>query len=260
MRNKSLTRRSCDLLVLCGINVRFQTVSPTQGQVAHALLTRPPLIRGRSPVTVRLECVMHAASVHPEPGSNSRANCILTALAVEILCRACLALFTCLSMSPSRDRIEISFKEIRDSFALAFACTLISCCSIVNDPRQISLPLRVLRDSIIIPHLFPFVKRFLKSFLKNFRIFQKPFNCSFQAGGEVPDYYITSSCVCQEVFQKFFQLFSRFFFGAVFRSRSWRPLVDSPAARQLAYYSTFVSICQAFFDKFFQFGAVVSLS
>ena len=28
---------------LCGINVRFQTVSPTQGQVAHALLTRPPL-------------------------------------------------------------------------------------------------------------------------------------------------------------------------------------------------------------------------
>ena len=64
--------------MLCGINVRFQTVSPTQGQVAHALLTRPPLIRGRSPVTVRLECVMHAASVHPEPGSNSRANCIQT--------------------------------------------------------------------------------------------------------------------------------------------------------------------------------------
>ena len=29
--------------MLCGINVRFQTVSPTQGQVAHALLTRPPL-------------------------------------------------------------------------------------------------------------------------------------------------------------------------------------------------------------------------
>ena len=26
--------------------------------------------------SVRLECVMHAASVHPEPGSNSRINCI----------------------------------------------------------------------------------------------------------------------------------------------------------------------------------------
>ena len=25
------------------ISVRFQTLSPTQGQVAHALLTRPPL-------------------------------------------------------------------------------------------------------------------------------------------------------------------------------------------------------------------------
>ena len=28
--------------------------------------------------TVRLECVMHAASVHPEPGSNSLISCITT--------------------------------------------------------------------------------------------------------------------------------------------------------------------------------------
>ena len=43
MRNKSLVIKPCDSITLCGINVRFQTVSPTQGQVAHALLTRPPL-------------------------------------------------------------------------------------------------------------------------------------------------------------------------------------------------------------------------
>ena len=43
MRNKSLITEPCDSVMLCGINVRFQTVSPTQGQVAHALLTRPPL-------------------------------------------------------------------------------------------------------------------------------------------------------------------------------------------------------------------------
>ena len=46
-------------------------------QVTHALLTRPPLgilksIRKlQSKYLVRLACVRHAASVHPEPGSNS---------------------------------------------------------------------------------------------------------------------------------------------------------------------------------------------
>ena len=47
-------------------------------QVTHALLTRPPLSQITSPPErikakrfVRLACVRHAASVHPEPGSNS---------------------------------------------------------------------------------------------------------------------------------------------------------------------------------------------
>ena len=63
--------------MLCGISVRFQTLSPSERQVTHALLTRPPLnliLLGRSLVKlgpVRLACVRHAASVHPEPGSNS---------------------------------------------------------------------------------------------------------------------------------------------------------------------------------------------
>ena len=63
---------------LCGISSRFQLLSPCTGQVTHALLTRPPLsncIRHpegiRSQLFVRLACVRHAASVHPEPGSNS---------------------------------------------------------------------------------------------------------------------------------------------------------------------------------------------
>ena len=45
------------------------------GQVPHALLTRPPLSFKESKLPfgfVRLACVKHAASVHPEPGSNSR--------------------------------------------------------------------------------------------------------------------------------------------------------------------------------------------
>jgi hypothetical protein len=34
---------SCDTKILCGIIVRFQTLSPSERQVPHALLTRPPL-------------------------------------------------------------------------------------------------------------------------------------------------------------------------------------------------------------------------
>ena len=33
----------CGLVVLCGISNCFQLLSPSVGQIAHALLTRPPL-------------------------------------------------------------------------------------------------------------------------------------------------------------------------------------------------------------------------
>ena len=53
-------------------------------QVTHALLTRPPLSHKRLQTEViclkcfvRLACVKHAASVHPEPGSNSHKNVFL---------------------------------------------------------------------------------------------------------------------------------------------------------------------------------------
>ena len=68
----------CGITGLCGISSRFRLLSPCTGQVTHALLTRPPLSnmvrhpeRIRSVLFVRLACVRHAASVHPEPGSNS---------------------------------------------------------------------------------------------------------------------------------------------------------------------------------------------
>ena len=73
-------------MTLCGISSRFQLLSPTERQVAHVLLTRPPLshkVRHSEEISskcfVRLACVRHAASVRPEPGSNSLKNCIKTA-------------------------------------------------------------------------------------------------------------------------------------------------------------------------------------
>ena len=38
-----LITESCGSVMLCGINVRFQTVFHSERQVTHALLTRPPL-------------------------------------------------------------------------------------------------------------------------------------------------------------------------------------------------------------------------
>ena len=75
---------SCGTYMSCGISTSFPVLSPSARQVAHALLTRPPLScsnasrRINSNNSVRLECVRHAASVHPEPGSNSLNNCIKT--------------------------------------------------------------------------------------------------------------------------------------------------------------------------------------
>ena len=56
-----------------GISPGFPGLSPCAGHVAHALRTLPPvaaiaLLRRAAP---RLACVRPAASVHPEPGSNS---------------------------------------------------------------------------------------------------------------------------------------------------------------------------------------------
>ena len=38
-----LIEESCNPSILCGISGRFQPLFPTAGQVAHALLARPPL-------------------------------------------------------------------------------------------------------------------------------------------------------------------------------------------------------------------------
>ena len=57
-------------------------------QVTHALLTRPPLsipidsseasfVGLRESYSVRLACVKHAASVYPEPGSNSQIKFVI---------------------------------------------------------------------------------------------------------------------------------------------------------------------------------------
>ena len=60
--------------LVSGIRPSFPGLSQSRGQVAHVLLTRSPLGVTRcchQVVLARLACIKHAASVHPEPGSNS---------------------------------------------------------------------------------------------------------------------------------------------------------------------------------------------
>uniref|UniRef100_M1BT56 Unknow protein n=1 Tax=Solanum tuberosum TaxID=4113 RepID=M1BT56_SOLTU len=53
------------------IALPFPAVVPLPRAGSYALLTRPPLETPFPVFPVRLACVKHAASVHPEPGSNS---------------------------------------------------------------------------------------------------------------------------------------------------------------------------------------------
>ena len=88
-----LITEPCGSVISCGISVLFRTLSPSERQVTHALLTRPPLFHysvGRSlrhNFIVRLACVRHAASVRPEPGSNSL-KIVSNRFRVQIIFRA----------------------------------------------------------------------------------------------------------------------------------------------------------------------------
>ena len=71
-RNSLIILR-CLGIILSGINLSFERLSPSMGQVGYVLLTRAPvathaLLHRAAP---RLACVKPVASVHPEPGSNS---------------------------------------------------------------------------------------------------------------------------------------------------------------------------------------------
>ena len=74
-------------------------------QVTHALLTRPPLSHKKLHSEeislrcfVRLACVRHAASVHPEPGSNSHVK-VLSSFRTTLGCSSRYYCFRFVSFS-----------------------------------------------------------------------------------------------------------------------------------------------------------------
>ncbi len=74
MGRRPLHRRTCAFPLscasLCGLSGRFRPATPPpQWAHSHVFLSRAPLRPRRD--RVRLACIRHAASVRPEPGSNS---------------------------------------------------------------------------------------------------------------------------------------------------------------------------------------------
>ena len=73
--------------MLWSIRPRFHGLSSCNGHVAHALRTLAPVAGNvlLHPAAPRLACVKPAASVHPEPGSNSSLYILLKLLAPALL-------------------------------------------------------------------------------------------------------------------------------------------------------------------------------
>ena len=95
-RVAALVVRGCPRNTLWDISTSFPVFCPCTGQVAHVLRTRTPLVtKALLPrVTVRLACIKPAASVHPEPGSNSPLYlslfCFCLFRAFDLFCLLCL--------------------------------------------------------------------------------------------------------------------------------------------------------------------------
>ena len=102
-------------------------------QVPHALLTRPPLASAslhpegiRPTRLVRLACVKHAASVHPEPGSNSHVN-IEISLWPDLIWHFLLFVWVVLFKGPSKDLTSFKQSLFRSRIFRLMVISLFSC-------------------------------------------------------------------------------------------------------------------------------------
>jgi hypothetical protein len=142
---------SCGVVKVSGINPGFPGLSRSSGQVAHVLLTRSPL---RHTVTydqvcvARLACIRHAASVRPEPGSNSPTYIHFPCEHGEILSFECCIpqlnrnhdsfgsrASASRRMLPTR-AFDACLRDVgrRTGFGLGSACWFLARCSVVKEP------------------------------------------------------------------------------------------------------------------------------
>ena len=203
--------------MLCGISVCFRTLFHSQGQVAHALLTRPPLSwkivtrRIWSDNSVRLECVRHAASVHPEPGSNSRKYSIYSPFGLHInlssFCSAlllfCKSFYFLFGIASS---LHFSLQFLVYFVTLYFlSLSYISIWCVVQFSRIKGRSI-LLRCTWCSPAPTAALRAVRVSALNT----RKSYLPCHPSRGQ-PVHYTTCLYSCQGVFQTFFEFFSTFF-------------------------------------------------
>ena len=103
-----------------GVNRPFGRLSPCGGQVAYALLTRPPLAAKilLSRAAARLACVRPAASVYPEPGSNSSLYKIVLISGFSGVQSFCLFYALCLLSIKFFSNIVGEFSPVESCFSV----------------------------------------------------------------------------------------------------------------------------------------------
>ena len=101
-------------------------------QVTHALLTRPPLShktlhpeRIKVRCFVRLACVRHAASVHPEPGSNSHVK-VLSSFRTTLGCSSRYYCFRFVSFSETSYLLK-NFRGLVHCLVIIVLCCFLIC-------------------------------------------------------------------------------------------------------------------------------------
>ena len=114
LRPRSFLPDGCPSGRAWGITRRFHRLSPGKGLVAYALRTRAPLSKPRRASSVRLACIRPAASVHPEPGSNSSLYYCCTKLISCLGLRYCFIKFTLLA-SYAGYRLSKNFRALPSS-------------------------------------------------------------------------------------------------------------------------------------------------
>ena len=169
---------------------------------------------------------MHAASVHPEPGSNSRNHGIKTfRRMIQSVCFRVflLAFVLLLKSSNSLERIyEIMFAHTK-LICFVLHLLLFSFQRSMR-PADPALPVRI-----------PSVPL-----------------CAFSL--RQPIYYTTFRSVCQGVFEKFFEVFFKPLF--LLPSSPVFQRYPCPFTGALDYYTTFLPVCQVGFEKFFEVFSV----
>ena len=170
--------------MLCGINVRFQTVSPTQGQVAHALLTRPPLGIATS-FDLNVLCTPPAFILSQDQTLEQIVSQVFRPKTFFLRVCDSFYLFWVCALHFCRTFLSKNFRDFRTRFCLYFYLLLFNFqwsirCRSRAQPRYYTTSLPLCQEV----------------FEKFFEKFQNLFSWSLLKGGSVV-YYTTSLSTCQ---------------------------------------------------------------